>query len=134
MYQIGESNRIEKNRFGSENRIETFLPELEALLRFTNRPFGHQRRPRNVSYRRRRGGQRETVEAIYRITQGDDVTHVVRICLSNRITLLALPATSAVCTSHIILDSGTFRISLLLFSGLRRFVYLVWRGRYARRS
>ena len=23
-------NRIEKNRFGSENRIETFLPELEC--------------------------------------------------------------------------------------------------------
>jgi len=31
IYQIAESNRIEKNRFGSENRIESklFLPELE---------------------------------------------------------------------------------------------------------
>ena len=29
----GESNRIEKNRFGSENRIETFLPELECSIR-----------------------------------------------------------------------------------------------------
>jgi len=28
IYQIAESNR--KNRFGSENRIETFLPELEC--------------------------------------------------------------------------------------------------------
>ena len=27
---MAESNRVEKNRFGSENRIETFLPELEC--------------------------------------------------------------------------------------------------------
>jgi len=30
IYLIAESNQIEKNRFGSENRIETFLPELEC--------------------------------------------------------------------------------------------------------
>ena len=32
IYQIAESNRIEKNRFGSENRIESklFRPELEC--------------------------------------------------------------------------------------------------------
>ena len=34
IYQIAESNRIEKNRFGSENRIESklFCPNWNALL------------------------------------------------------------------------------------------------------
>ena len=30
IYQIAESNRIEKNRFGSENRLETFSPNWNA--------------------------------------------------------------------------------------------------------
>ena len=34
IYQIAESNRIEKNRFGSENRIESklFCPNWNALV------------------------------------------------------------------------------------------------------
>ena len=35
IYHIAESNRIEKNRFGSENRIETFCPNWNALLAFS---------------------------------------------------------------------------------------------------
>ena len=31
IYQIAESNRIEKNRFGSENRIETFFARIGML-------------------------------------------------------------------------------------------------------
>ena len=42
IYQTAESNRIEKNRFGSENRIESnrnfFRPNWNALLR-TSEPI-----------------------------------------------------------------------------------------------
>ena len=131
-----ESNR--KNRFGSENRIETFLPELEcstlsSALRIVLLDIKGDHETSHIGgaeVDKERRWKRYIV--LHRATTSH--THVVRICLSNRFTLLALPAPSAVCTSHIILDSGTFRIPLLLFSGLRRFVYLVWRGRYARRS
>ena len=45
MYQIGESNR--KNPFGSENRIETFLPELECS---TTRVSRYQKGKTNLDF------------------------------------------------------------------------------------
>jgi len=45
MCQIGESNR--KNPFGSENRIETFLPELECS---TTRVSRYQKGKTNLDF------------------------------------------------------------------------------------